>query len=353
MTHSSDTDFNPALTGSPEDGLFGLPTTLDSSRVVLIPVPWEVTTSYGGGTADGPDTILKASPQLDLFQRDLPDHYQQGFHLLETDGEVRQLNERWQPVARRVQDHLESHGSLEGREDLVGDRESVNAASDQVNDWVTDRCAELDDRGKLPAVIGGDHSAPYGLIRYLCNKHRGDIGVLHLDAHLDLREAYQGFSHSHASIMHNVMALPEPPHSLVQVGIRDFCEEEFRQAESDSRIHVFYDDVLRERIFQGEAFQRLVAEVLAPLPRDVYISFDIDGLSPDLCPATGTPVPGGLDFGQARYLLKSLVRSGRRIVGFDLCEVAPDPYRPDDEWNGNVGARVLFQLASWMLESRS
>ncbi len=152
--------------------------------------------------------------------------------------------------------------------------------------------------------------------------------------------------------MHNVMALPEAPRSLVQVGIRDFCEEEFRRTESDPRIRVFYDDALRERLFQGETYDRLVAEILAPLPRDVYVSFDIDGLDPALCPGTGTPVPGGLDFGQARYLLKSLVRSGRRIVGFDLCEVAPDPHHPDDEWNGNVGARVLFQLASWMLESQ-
>ncbi len=92
-----------------------------------------------------------------------------------------------------------------------------------------------------------------------------------------------------------------------------------------------------------------VKRLLEPLPKDVYVTFDIDGLEPGLCPHTGTPVPGGLSFQEAAYLLAAVVRSGRRMVGFDLVEVAPDP--AGGEWDGNVGARVLYKLAGWTIAS--
>ena len=112
----------------------------------------------------------------------------------------------------------------------------------------------------------------------------------------------------------------------------------------------FFDAGLHARRFEGTPWGRTVEAIVGELPRDVYLSFDIDGLTADLCPRTGTPVPGGLSFPEVCHLLELLAASGRRVIGFDLCEVAPGA--SDDEWNGCVGARVLYKLAGCALRSQ-
>jgi len=341
-----------ALTGSSEDGIYGIAFDVETAALVYIPVPWEVTTSYGDGTAQGPEAILNASPQLDLFTPGLSNHYEQGFALTEADGLIGDLNTRFKPVAKRIQAVLESEGSLDGHPALREAQGEINRASEAVNDAVFRQSESLGKAGKAVALIGGDHSSPLGLIRYLSEKYQGQFGILHIDAHMDLRDAYQGFTWSHASIMHNVLALNNAPRTLVQVGIRDFCEEEYTRTLEDSRIKVFFDEAIRERIYKGQTFAQVVDDIINSLPDRVYISFDIDGLKPEFCPGTGTPVPGGLDYEEARFLIRALVKAGKQIIGFDLSEVAPRSDRPDDEWDGNVGARVLFTLSTWMMESR-
>jgi agmatinase len=131
----------------------------------------------------------------------------------------------------------------------------------------------------------------------------------------------------------------QKPIQLVQVGIRDFCQEEYEMIQERPDIETFFDQDLKTALYEGQ-----------PLPRKIHVSFDIDGFDPVLCPSTGTPVPGGLQFGEANYLLKTLVQSGRKIVSFDLNEVAPNK---DSEWDGNVGARILFKLCGWTVLSQS
>jgi agmatinase len=137
---------------------------------------------------------------------------------------------------------------------------------------------------------------------------------------------------------------------LVQVGIRDLCEEEFdRIAASGGRIRTFFDSELAEARFAGETWSQQVLRMVEALPKDVYVSFDVDGLDPTLCPHTGTKVPGGLSFQMANALLAAVARSGRRIVGFDLTEVVPAG--DGTEWDENVGARLLYKLIGWTLRS--
>lgn len=341
-----------ALTGSADEGIFGIPSSPESAALVYIPVPWEVTTSYGDGTAQGPSAILNASPQLDLFTPGVNNHYQSGFSLLTADENIARLNAQFKPVAKQIQAVLETEGSLRQHSKLAEAQAAINRASEAVNEAVYRQAQAFDREGKAVALIGGDHSSPLGLIRYLGEKYQGQFGILHIDAHMDLRDAYQGFTYSHASIMHNVLALDKAPQALVQVGIRDFCEEEYNKTREDNRIRVFFDETLREALYGGRSFAQVADEIVNSLPSRVYISFDIDGLKPEFCPGTGTPVPGGLDYEEARFLIRALVKAGKEIIGFDLCEVAPRPDHPDDEWDGNVGARVLFTLSTWMMESR-
>ena len=133
---------------------------------------------------------------------------------------------------------------------------------------------------------------------------------------------------------------------LVQVGIRDFCDEEFQMMKRGmGRVKTFFDDKLKESLGQGQSWDSLCDQIVNELPEKVYISFDIDGLDPKLCPHTGTPVPGGLEFHQAVTLIRKVATSKRTIIGFDLCEVAPGP--ADNEWDANVGSRILWQLCNW------
>jgi agmatinase len=192
--------------------------------------------------------------------------------------------------------------------------------------------------GKKVCVLGGEHSTPLGLIEAMGDNYES-FGILQIDAHADLRDAYEGFEQSHASIMFNALKIENLTH-LVQVGIRDLCEDEVQVINEDDRITTFYDWDMKSEQFQGVSWHKICEEIINKLPQNVFISFDIDGLLPSLCPNTGTPVPGGLSFEQATYLLQMLADSKKNIIGFDLNEVAPGA----DEINVIVGARILMEL---------
>ena len=206
--------------------------------------------------------------------------------------------------------------------------------------YVRETTGQWLEAGKKVVLLGGDHSTPLGYLQALAERH-DDFGILQIDAHMDLRESYEGFQYSHASIMHNALELPQVS-KLFQVGLRDFSESEFNRAGQDPRIAQFTGRELHKNRFAGISWHEQCLRIVADLPAKVYISFDIDGLDPSLCPHTGTPVPGGLGFEETLYLLDQVVQSGREIIGADLVEVAPG----EDEWDGNVGARILYRLCA-------
>lgn len=339
--------FDPSVTASSKLGLFGLPSTPETAKVHLIQVPWEVTTSYGGGTAQGPRAILEASPQIDLFDLELKKNYEAGYYLHPAMNDLEDLNRRMRPLALQVRAELEDQGKLseEGRRILA----EVNAACNAMVSAVHRQSSSLLGQNKLLGLIGGDHSTPEGTIRAHSEKVQGDFSILHIDAHADLRTHYQGFTHSHASIMNNVMNAEWRPQRLVQVGIRDFCEEEYDMIQKRPDIEAFFDLDLKRAQLSGESWAKVAEKIVDRLTDRVYLSFDIDGLSPVFCPNTGTPVPGGLTFDEALFLIGQVVRSGRKLIGFDLNEVAPSPH--GDEWDGNVGSRILYKLCGWLVES--
>lgn len=340
----SSSAFDPSAPAQ-HDGLFGLPSTASDAAVVVIPVPWEATVSYGAGTADGPRAILEASRQVDLLDRETGRPYQAGIAMLPIPAEVR----AWSDEARTKALPVIKAGGAGDDPSRQAAVEAVNALGERMNGWVYDQTRRLLESQKLVGVVGGDHSVPYGAIKAVAEKHPG-VGVLHVDAHADLRDAYEGFRWSHASIMHNVIQLPGVAR-LVQVGIRDYADDEDALIRaSGDRITTFFDADLRRQLFDGEHWSRITNRIAASLPREVYLSFDIDGLDPALCPHTGTPVLGGLSFPELSALMRAVVETGRHIVGFDLCEVAPDP--GGSEWDGNVGARVLYKQIGYTLMSQ-
>jgi agmatinase len=343
-TSESVLSFDPDAAAGEASGVYGLPFSADESYVVIVPVPFEATTSYGGGTSRGPEVVLEASRQVDLYDHDTGRPYERGIAMLDTPKKVARWNREAKPLAAKV---IETGGPVDRKSRNAV--EKVNAISEQVNEWVYAETRSLLEAGKMPVVLGGDHAVPFGAIRAYAEQYPG-LGILHLDAHADLRNAYEGFTWSHASIFHNVMTRLDSVGKLVQVGVRDLGQAENRMIQdSNGRIVTFFDADLARRKDDGEPFARIADSIVDELPQQVYLSWDIDGLDPTLCPGTGTPVPGGLSWNEAIALLRAIHRSGRTIVGLDLCEVSPG----DTEWDANVGARLLYKMIGFALLTQS
>ncbi len=317
----------------------GLPYEETESAIVLIAVPWDVTVSFGSGTSTGARNILECSAQLDLYDADAPDIWQRGVYLRPIDEKWLTENNELRIRSEQYIQFLESGGQVKDEPEMQATLDAVNRTCAALKDWVKAESKQLLQKGKIVGIVGGEHAVPLGFLEALAEQY-DSFGILQIDAHKDLRKAYEGFTYSHASIFHNAMKI-EQILKLVQVGIRDYCDAELDVVKkSEGRIAVFYDQEIRRAQYRGESFHQVCQTIIDELPQHVYISFDIDGLDPKLCPNTGTPVPGGLDIQEAFYLLKLLVDSGRTIIGFDLCEVAGD----GNQWDGNVGARILYKL---------
>jgi agmatinase len=290
---------------------------------------------------------MRASLQVDLFDPEVLDGWKQGFFMKETDRKVLLKSDYLRKEAELYIDYISKGDIVANNQFMCRTLKEVNEGGYFLNNWVYHQTRELLEKGKLVALLGGDHSTPLGFMKAIGEKH-GEFGIIQIDAHCDLREGYEGFVYSHASIMYN--ALKEVPQlqKLVQVGIRDYSEgeHEFIQQNAD-RVKTYFDADIRQRQFEGESFRQVVDEIVSQLPQKVYISFDIDGLDPKLCPNTGTPVQGGFETEQVFYIFKKIQQSGRQIIGFDLSEVSTS----ENYWDANVGARVLFKLCNLLVAS--
>ncbi len=250
----------------------------EAAKVVVIPFGLEASVSYGSGTAKGPGAIMEASHQLELFDEEL-----------------------WR------EPYLD-YGIAALPEPRIA--KSVPAALDQLEGLV-DAVLEA---GKMPFVLGGEHSLTAGAIRPFARRFK-DIVVLHFDAHADLRDGYLGEHYSHAAAMRRV--LDHDNISLVSVGIRAISEPEARFIEANGqRVHMHYG-------FAQASWS--IPEIVAPLiGKNVYVTFDIDALDGSVMPATGTPTPGGMGYLQALAILRRAAEVST-IVGMDLVELAPMP----------------------------
>jgi agmatinase len=246
----------------------------DRARFHVVPVPYEKTVSYGNGTAKGPAAIIEASSQLERFDG-MSDPGAEGIYT-------------WPAI------------------DCSGKPEKV------IEDisFSVKRILELK---KIPVVLGGEHTVTWGVIKGYLDAGEKDFGVVQIDAHADLRDAYEGDKYSHASVMRRVVEAGVP---LVQLGNRAYCEEE---RDARKKHGVIAHDAW-ELVPKGENSVKLPGK----FPSKVFFTVDVDGIDPSVLPATGTPVPGGLGWYQTLGLFESVARQ-RRIIGFDVMEFAPIP----------------------------
>ncbi len=332
---------------NPGKGIFGFTFTPDEALINIIPVPWDLTASYGKGAAGGPRAIFNASFQVDIYKDIYPEYWKKGIAIKDIPEYIETLNYSLYPVVNKIMNIYNENIGYD--ENIQKDVIKINDASAEMNEYVFNSAIEICKQKKIPLLLGGDHSCALGLIMAL-DEMKHDFGVLHIDAHADLRKAYQGFHFSHASVMYNVYNLTNVK-NIVQVGIRDYSyEEEKRIRNYSDRIITFTDKYLKHNTFGGITWQEQTADIINHLPARVYISFDIDGLEPVYCRGTGAPVPGGLTYEQVCYLLEGICNSGRKIIGADLCEVATDINNKSD-WDANIGSRLLLELCAYMIYS--
>ncbi len=336
--------FDPSGMALPSDNIYGLPFTTAESDLVIIPVPWEVTVSYKKGTAQAPDRVREAAMQVDLYNPDAPDLWKMGISLEPVSKKWASANKKLRAKAEKYLDALAAGENIDKKPLLKKNLAEINAECRKLHTWVKEEVLHFIEEGKMVALLGGEHSTALGMIEALAVKNK-EFGILQIDAHHDLRNAYEGFTYSHASIMYNALQLPQVK-KLTAVGIRDYGENEASLVKhSRGRISAFYDKDMARDMNEGVQWKKICKDIVATLPEKVYISFDIDGLDPKNCPNTGTPVVGGLEYEQALYLIEAVIDSGKKIIGFDLNEVG------DGEWDANVGARLLYRLSALFAKS--
>ena len=264
------------------------------ARTVIIPVPYDATSTWIKGADKGPDAILEASANMELF--DIPTQsevYLKGIHTL-------------QPVGQTDDPALMTQESEEAVRRVLQD-------------------------GKLPVVIGGNHSVCIGPIR-ACAKHFGQLTVIQIDAHTDLRQSYEGSPLSHAS----VMARAQEVARVIQVGIRSMCAEELPYLHPD---RVFYAQDISGR-------QDWYDQALAQIDGPVYITIDLDGFDPSVLPSTGTPEPGGLTYYEV-YRFLELVIQRHQVVAFDVNELCPNPEEKSSDF---LASKLIYQLISLIIK---
>ncbi len=339
--------FDPNGTIPDNGNYFGIPLSPEDAALVLISAPWDITVSQRAGSSYAPDAIIEASRKVDFFEPMAPYSWRKGIATAPIDYTLQDMSHRLRSDAERVIKLHDDIGSF-AFDHLVYERRlrRVNDATEQMIDNIYNQSKQWLDKGKIVGLVGGDQSTAYGHIKAVAERY-DSIGILHIDSGLDLRDGYRGFALSSDSVMYNVMRDIKGVDRLVGVGVRAFAPAEWEMATSDPRIKLFTGQQMWSQHFEGVNWSAICDDIIAELPDNVYVSLDIDGLTIECSPHTGTSVAGGLRFPEVVYLLGRIVDSGRRIVGFDLTEVVPDL---EDKTDAAVASRLLYNMCSMALK---
>lgn len=265
------------------------------SQIVILPVPFDKTSTYQKGSDKGPEALIEASRNMELYD-------------IETDSEV---------YLKGIYTDKPIHAETS--------EEMLHLTYNRVREWILQK--------KFVVTIGGEHSISYASIKAHAERY-GKLTVLQLDAHTDLQPAYEGNPFSHASIMARVKELPQVL-KIVSIGIRSMSHEELSHLD-------------RSRIFFAHKLKGMwVDQVLEGLESPVYITFDLDVFDPSLMPSTGTPEPGGLDWDQVMGLLKQVMQE-KNVVGCDVVELCPSPFNLAPDY---LAAKLVYKLLSYKFKA--
>ena len=320
----------------------------EQAQIVIVSAPWSVTVDYGRGAAYAPDAILDASARIGLYDAASGLSLAGKVATAEADYDILELSEQLGSDAQKVVSHVEDGGSITG-EYFARKLARVNGGAKRMHASVQSQVERWASEGKIVGVVGGEHSVSFGAVKAMSRRYEG-LGVLMIDAHCDLRGEGRIFDYSHDSVARNIIdELPQVA-KIVEVGVRDFSEEEVNFAAKSDRLRLFMHEHIMAERYRGKLWATQCAEIVAQLPQTVYVSLDVDALTIESCPSTCRPVPGGIAFNEVVYLLNAVVDSGRKIVGFDITEVVPKIEYTHD---ATVGARMLVKMCGAALKGKT
>ncbi|MFN8442719.1 MAG: agmatinase [Caldilineaceae bacterium] len=287
------------------DNFLGLPeecSSFDAARVLILPIPFEATVSYGHGTVKGPKAIITASQQVELYDREYDREValEYGVHTLP----ALKLSEKPAKAVKQIAEATE----------------------------------EAAQSGKLVVGLGGEHTISVGFGRGILRALDRPITIVQLDAHSDLRDEYEESSFSHACIARRLLE-DERVEQLLQLGIRSVCPEEVAFARANpERVRVWYSEDVHANGWQAEFIRRIQG-------KQVYLTIDVDGLDPSIVAATGTPEPDGLTWREAMDILQTLVTHAT-VVAIDCVELAPIKTHHASDF---AVAKLLYKAISYAL----
>ncbi|RJR43084.1 MAG: agmatinase [Deltaproteobacteria bacterium] len=277
---------------------------VQDAEAIILPIPYEATTTYGAGTREGPEAILAASRQVELWDEE----------------------NNWDPSQK-----VKLTTALPIGQEAAGPQAMLDKIRKQVQPWVS--------QGKLVAALGGEHTVTVALVQAVQTKYP-DVTVVALDAHADLRDSYDGTKLSHACTLRRVYESGRP---LVLLGTRSYSKEEADLLWVAPRMKLFKAADLHTPEGWGSALEHL-----RQIPGPVYLTIDLDALDPGVMPAVGTPEPGGLTYQQVLTIISTLTQRGP-VIGLDLVELAPIPGNRVSEF---TAARILYKAVGYIYQSR-
>ncbi|MBT3424691.1 MAG: hypothetical protein HOD63_13800 [Bacteroidetes bacterium] len=340
-------EFDVNKAGPRADGIFALPFDLDESDAVIIPIPWDIS-SPNDGAANAPEAILEASKSLSLFQEKLEDAWKNGIFMHNIPLKWKESSYKLRKIRNRIERQFRKKLSEAKRAELITDCKNINLTSKLLNDWVEHISGEYLKSHKLVGLLGGDQAISSGFITAL-SRNYDNIGILHLDAYPNLYRSYEGLDYSDFSSMYHALKLNQVK-KLVLAGCREVTYEEKEVIDKNYQIIKYYSDkYIKEKQFKGTTFKMLISEIISPLPKNVYISFDASVLQPHLMPQVGFPQPSGFSYEEISFLISELMQSGKRIIGFDLCGIRPK--KENENWDAQLGAQLLLELTSLMINT--
>ena len=320
--------------------LFDLNCQEKDSQLIVIPVPWDITTSYRKGTSLAAKAILESSNQIDHYHHYYPNFHQYGIHMIDIPADIIKLNQKLNDITQQIVNH-DCQKKLLSDTKLNECLELVSAGTKTCFDWIHSQLNNYSDKQVI--VLGGEHSVSYPAISFFKKKHP-QLSVLQIDAHMDLRPSYQQLTYSHAAVIYHCHSQLNIP--ITQVGIRDSSQSELDYVKKHDNIHVFDDTYCQHQLFKGVQWDAICDDIINTLSDDVYITIDIDGLDSSFCPSTGTPVPGGMSYHQLCYLIQKIRASNKRIISMDLVEVAG--------FADSIGiinsTHLLYQLCGYLMK---
>ncbi len=320
----------------------------DDADVVLVSVPWAVTSANGSGAAYAPDAIIDASTKVGLYDVLSGVSIDGRVATAEVNYDIQESSQYLGGDAAKIVDHVEDGGVLSG-DYFTRKINRINDGFRLMNSSVCAQVWHFANKGKRVGVIGGDHSVSFGAVKAMSELHP-DLGVLVFDAHCDLRQSGNVFDYSHLSVVRNMLEEIPQLKKVVCVGVRDLSAADVDTAAQYPRLTMCYAEQMKAAYYGGKSWREICNSIVEQLPQHVYISFDIDALSPEHCPHTKSSVAGGLLFDEAMAMIMAVVESGREIVGFDITEIVPEI---ESSIDASVGARLLVKLSAAAIKSGS